>query len=154
MRPLALFLTVIVCHIGSCGETETRVIKGKAVAIHWFQVPMNGVCSTDILLQVSLGANQKPEFVRVSVSIPEADFDRWLSALPGLTQFTLVRVPANDSILIESVPIIEEGPNSASRRPGKAPLWRFLKGSEGIALPYGVSIKAFRSTLWPEIPVV
>ena len=154
MKRLFFSLAALTCLAGFCGEPGATTVKGKAVAIHWFQVPINGVCSTDILLQASLKPNSAPEFVRVSVSIPEAEFDRWLAALPGMSQFSIIRDPSNDSVLKESVPIIEEGPGTTPKRPGTAPLWRLLKGNEGVALPFGKPIKAFRSSLWPVIPAV
>lgn len=136
-----------------CMQTEARLVKGRAVAIHWFQVPMNGVVTTDFLLQIVPVGDEPPEIVRVSISIPAQEFNAWLAKLPEIRQFSIVRNPSSDSVLNESVPVIEERPGQPSVE-SSSPLWKPIKGSEGPPLPIGKKIKAYRSSTWPLQPVL
>jgi hypothetical protein len=129
-------------------------VAGTAVAISnspGLQLVLNGFVHTEIIVRVEKPKELESKFIRIMLSIPESQYDKWKDSLASLNKFRIIPRPSDDGLLKKSVPLVDV---SSGEEIGALPVWKSLSGREEIPLPFDQLIMAFESIDWPDVPIV
>jgi hypothetical protein len=133
---------------------QDLTVTGTAVAISHspgMQLVINGFVRTEIVVRVDKPNNLETRFIRIMLSIPDTQYEKWMNSLTSLTKFRIVRRNSEDGPLIQSSPILDA---SSGEEIGSFPAWRHLPGRADIQLPFGQKVIAFESVEWPDVPIL
>jgi len=136
---------------GFVANAFCKSFNGDAVAFSGAETALNGIVWADVLIVKSKGVKSPQELVIVQLSVPESEWDHWLSEISSVHNFRVRRAKIKEEELVEHEHFIDK---ESGAKIGEYPVWHMLTGNEMMKIPFGKRIPVYDSLDWPVRPVL
>jgi hypothetical protein len=164
MRSVVLILCLTYASISALSAPRPRheTISGRVVAYSYWLGCLNGNGYWSMVIRVRQSKNILSEFIRVDFSLPCDTSPESVSAKLSIQKFRLFRQKDCDAVLEGSTvetpkqePAMQlESTDGAIKQVPNILFWKYLPGTEHVALPFGQVLPCYRSIDLPMAPAL
>jgi hypothetical protein len=134
-------------------SAQHEVISGDIVAYSNGLVCLNGNSYWSLIIHVWHPKDVATEFIKVDLSLACEDSPKWLSARPAITNFRLIHEKESDVILREFLDSEDPTTGKKTNQNPSLPIWKRVPGTENEKLPFGQTVRGYRSLDLPLAPL-